>query len=167
LKERQLHTDVCSEVVFKKLFQQVGEQLFRFLFLKYRSEEIAREGMQEAFITLWENCKNVSQEKAKNYVFTVGRNRVIDILRKNKKHLSITHEDILYEDYDNDSSEGKMQRMQYILSIMPEASKEAFLMNRVQGLKYDEIAEELTISVKAVEKRMSIALQTIRKEIQK
>lgn len=145
----------------------MGEQLFQFLFLKYRSTEIAREGMQEAFITLWKNCKSVSEDKAKNYVFTVGRNRVVDILRKNKKHLSITREDDLADDRDDDGSDDKMQRMQYILSIMPEASKEAFLMNRVQGLKYDEIAKELAISVKAVEKRMSIALQTIRKEIKK
>lgn len=145
----------------------MGEQLFQFLFLKYRSTEIAREGMQEAFITLWKNCKSVSEDKAKNYVFAVGRNRVIDILRKNKKHLSITHADDLADDSDDDCSDDKMRRMQYILSIMPGASKEAFLMNRVQGLKYDEIAKELAISVKTVEKRMSIALKTIRKEIQK
>jgi len=167
LKNRKLHTDVCNEVVYKKLFQNIGEQLFQFLFLKYHNTEIAREGMQEAFITLWKNCKNVPESKAKKYVFTVGRNRVIDILRKKNRHLSITNEDYLTEEREDDLSEDKKKKMERILSIMPEASKEAFLMNRVQGLKYKEIADELEISVKAVEKRISIALQTIKKEIQK
>ncbi|MFO7702007.1 MAG: sigma-70 family RNA polymerase sigma factor [Psychroflexus maritimus] len=167
MKEKKSHPDVCNEIVYKKLFHNIGEQLFQFLFLKYQNTEIAREGMQEAFITLWKNCKNVPEAKAKNYVFTVGRNRVVDILRKKNKHLSITNEDYISEDKTEEVSDQKKQKMNYILSIMPEASKEAFLMNRVQGLKYKEIAEELEISVKAVEKRISIALETIRKEIEK
>jgi len=167
LKDKKSYQDVCNEIVYKKLFHNIGEQLFQFLFLKYQNTEIAREGMQEAFITLWKNCKNVPEAKAKNYVFTVGRNRVVDILRKKNKHLSITNEDYITEDKTEEVSDQKKQKMNYILSIMPEASKEAFLMNRVQGLKYKEIAEELEISVKAVEKRISIALETIRKEIEK
>lgn len=166
MKNIKKHTDVCDEVVFKKLFHNLGEQVFRFLFLKYQNTEIAREGMQEAFIALWNNCKNVTEDKAKNYVFTVGRNRVVDILRKKNKHLSITNEDFISDDEESNTlDEDKKQKMMQILSKMPEASKEAFLMNRVQGLKYKDIAEELNISVKAVEKRISIALQTIRKEI--
>lgn len=167
MKDKKSYQDVCNEIVYKKLFHNIGEQLFQFLFLKYQNTEIAREGMQEAFITLWKNCKNVPEAKAKNYVFTVGRNRVVDILRKKNKHLSITNEDYITEDKTEEVSDQKKQKMNYILSIMPEASKEAFLMNRVQGLKYKEIAEELEISVKAVEKRISIALETIRKEIEK
>ena len=38
-------------------------------------------------------------------------------------------------------------------------------MNRIDGKKYREIAELLDISVKAVEKRMSLALKTLREEI--
>lgn len=167
MKDKKSNQDVCNEIVYKKIFYNVGEQLFQFLFLKYQNTEIAREGMQEAFITLWKNCQNVPEAKAKNYVFTVGRNRVVDILRKKNKHLSIANEDYLTEEKEDGISEDKKQKMKYILSIMPETSKEAFLMNRVQGLKYKEIADELEISVKAVEKRISTALKTIRKEIQK
>lgn len=167
MKNIKLHHHVCDEIVYKKLFHRIGEQLFQFLFLKYQNTEMAREGMQEAFIALWKNCHNVPESKAKNYVFTVGRNRVVDILRKKNKHLSITNEAQLTEDHEEEVDDEKKRKMNYILSIMPEASKEAFLMNRVQGLKYKEIAEELEISVKAVEKRISIALQIIRKEIEK
>lgn len=162
------NNNVCDDLIFKKLFHSLGEQVFRFLLLKYQNTTIAREGMQEAFIALWKNCKDVSESKAKNYVFTVGRNRAIDIIRKDKKHLSIVKEDFIYDDEQDDvADESKSFKMKQILSKMTDASKEAFLMNRVQGLKYVEIAKELNISVKAVEKRMSIALQLIRNELKK
>ncbi len=52
-----------------------------------------------------------------------------------------------------------------VLKKMPEGSKEVFLMNRIDGLKYLEISERLAISVKAVEKRMGIAIKIIKEAI--
>lgn len=160
--------NICEDIVFRQLFQEHSERLFQFLHLKFRSKEFAQEGMQEAFIALWQNCKKVTYNKSKNYIFTVGKNKVIDILRQKNKHLSLTNEINIAED---DAEEGfndtnRTKQMEYILSQLPKASQEAFLMNRLQGLKYAEIASELNISVKAVEKRMTIALSIIREELQ-
>ena len=51
------------------------------------------------------------------------------------------------------------------LEKMPEGQRVVFLMSRNEDLKYHEIAECLNISVKAVEKRMSAALQFLRTEL--
>ena len=48
---------------------------------------------------------------------------------------------------------------------MPEKQRIVFLMSRMEELTYKEIAERLDLSVKAVEKRMSIALGELRKII--
>lgn len=164
--------DTCKEDVYKQLFMQWAESLFRFLYIKYKNEALARDAMQEAFITLWNNCKKVSPAKAKNYVFTVGRNRCIDELRQKNKHLTIPDDNNSYhqlvdENLEEERDDTKQQKIQFILSKMPSPSKEAFLMNRIQGLTYAEIAEDLDISVKAVEKRMMIALRTIKEELLK
>jgi RNA polymerase sigma-70 factor (ECF subfamily) len=45
-----------------------------------------------------------------------------------------------------------------------ETQRVAFLMHRIDGKKYAQIAEELAISVKAVEKRIHLALVELRKE---
>mgnify|MGYP000738797926 CR=1 FL=1 len=45
-----------------------------------------------------------------------------------------------------------------------ETQRVAFLMHRIDGKKYAQIADELGISIKAVEKRIQIALQELRKE---
>jgi RNA polymerase sigma-70 factor (ECF subfamily) len=46
-----------------------------------------------------------------------------------------------------------------------ETQRVAFLMHRIDGKKYSEIAEELNIGIKAVEKRIHLALLELRKEI--
>lgn len=47
-----------------------------------------------------------------------------------------------------------------------ETQRVAFLMHRIDGKKYAEIASELNISVKAVEKRIHLALIELKKEIE-
>ncbi len=59
-----------------------------------------------------------------------------------------------------------MDKLQTAISNLSEAQRTAFLMNRIDGLKYTEIAEALGISVKAVEKRIHKALVSLRKEIE-
>jgi RNA polymerase sigma-70 factor (ECF subfamily) len=158
--------NVCDEKVFKTLFEELGENLFQFLRLKYQNEALARDGMQEAFIALWKNCQNVTSAKAKNYVFTVGKNKVIDVLRQKNKHLSLVDDNKLQIEEDHAEIDADKEKlMNHILSKMPAASKDVFLLNRVQGLKYAEIADEFDISVKAVEKRMMKALKIIREEL--
>jgi RNA polymerase sigma-70 factor (ECF subfamily) len=49
---------------------------------------------------------------------------------------------------------------------LTEAQRTAFLLHRIEGKKYQEIADMLGISVKAVEKRIHGALVTLREEIE-
>jgi len=51
------------------------------------------------------------------------------------------------------------------MTNMPEKSKEAYEMNRNKGLKYQEIATVLSVSVRTVEVRISKALEFLRKEL--
>ena len=58
------------------------------------------------------------------------------------------------------------ERLKQVISELPEGQREVFLLNRINGKKYAEIAALLNISVKAVEKRMSGALQKLRSEFE-
>ena len=57
-------------------------------------------------------------------------------------------------------------KLQNAISNLTEAQRIAFLMNRIDGKKYTEIADILGITVKAVEKRIHNALISLRKEIE-
>jgi len=51
------------------------------------------------------------------------------------------------------------------LDTLPERCRRIFRLNRFEGLKYYEIAEKLSISVKTVESNMGRALRHLRKNL--
>lgn len=58
-----------------------------------------------------------------------------------------------------------IEKLRNAIANLSEAQREAFLLNRIDGKKYKEIAEILGISIKAVEKRISGALESLRQTI--
>ncbi len=161
--------DICKPETFKRLYFLYAKEVKSFLIFKYGNIEQAEDITQDAFIKLWENCKKISFSKAKSYLYTVASNAFINIKKheqvKRKHHdklsqnsSSITPEHILLE-------KEFYQKLKKVIDGLPKKQKEVFLMNRIEKLKYKEIAIKLNISVKAVEKRMHLALKVIRKEI--
>ena len=71
----------------------------------------------------------------------------------------------------NENPEFLMQESEYndklqkALANLTEPQRVAFMMNRVEGKRFKEIAELLDISTKAVEKRIYGALEKLRKDI--
>jgi RNA polymerase sigma-70 factor (ECF subfamily) len=59
------------------------------------------------------------------------------------------------------------EKLQRILSGLPEKSRTVFLMHRIDGMTYKEIAKNLQVSVKAVEKQMSKALSVLNDKLGK
>lgn len=163
------NTNICNDKTFAKVFNDYAKDLKRFLFFKYNNLESAEDVMQDAFIKLWKNCKDVPLEKAKSYLFTVANNLFLNIkkhekvVRKNNfRHLkhatNETPEFLLIE-------EEYYQKIERAINGLTAKQKEVFLMSRIEKLKYKEIAVKLNISVKAVEKRMHIALVHMREKI--
>ena len=54
------------------------------------------------------------------------------------------------------------QRLEFALEKMPKRRRDIFRMNRFQGKKYDQIANEMSLSVKTIEAEMSKALQSLK-----
>jgi len=56
-------------------------------------------------------------------------------------------------------------KLEKTIADLPKIQREVFLLNRIEKKKYKDIAEQLGISVKAVEKRMHGALLVLREKI--
>ena len=56
-------------------------------------------------------------------------------------------------------------KLDEIIKTLPQRQKEVYLLHKVEGLKYNEIAERLHISVNTIENHMSRALKTIREKL--
>ncbi|WP_411031177.1 RNA polymerase sigma factor [Spongiimicrobium sp. 3-5] len=160
--------NVCEEQVYSSLFRTNSKTVFNYIYYKYGNEEKAHDAVQEAFIKLWENCAKVSPDKAKSFVYTVANNLYLNVLKAEKVRLKYAN---TQNDISNESPEFLLEEKQYqekldkALNDLPENQRATFLLNRIDGKKYAEIAEMEGVSVKAIEKRMHLALKALREQI--
>lgn len=161
--------DVCRDEIYKKLFYEHFEALRNFLYSRYGNMERAEDLAQDSFITLWKNCKKVSIATAKSYLFSVGKNASLNVIRNQKSALKYRPKDS--DESTNISPEFELEEKEFmetltnaIESLRPK-QREAFILSRVEKHTYSEIALLLDISQKAVEKRIHLAMISLKERI--
>jgi len=160
---------VCEEKTYEILYNKYSKDLYSFMFYKYSSSDKAADSVQESFLKLWNNCNKVSFQKAKSYLFTVANNLFLN----DKAHDKVVYnfERLPHKDYDIESPEYQLEEKEFqntlekAISNLKEKQRVVFVLHRIEKKKYAEIAEMLDISVKAVEKRMGLALKELRTQI--
>lgn len=160
----------CNEGVFSFFFKNHIKPLRNYLYYKYGNKDQAEDMAQEAFIKLWQNCALVPIEKAKSFIYTVANNSSLNEIAHQKVVLQYKN-NFAGLDKTNESPESILEEKQFQTKLLKaiedlnEKQRVAFLMHRIDGKKYNEIAVELNISLKAVEKRIHLALLALRKQI--
>jgi RNA polymerase sigma-70 factor (family 1) len=164
-----LSGSVCEEKNYQRIHKEHGRSIRNFIYYKCGSLEQAEDIVQEAYIKLWENCKNIVMEKARSFLYTVAQRLFINQIRHQKVELNFikgnsstqTSEDPSYILIEKEFK----KELEKAISELPEKQREVFLMHRIDKMSYEEIATALEISVKAVEKRMHLALQVLKEKI--
>ena len=158
---------VCKEAVYAAVYQSLAPKLRSFVYYRSGSVENAGDVVQEAFLRLWENCAKVLPEQANAWLFRVADN--IFLKQKQREKVVLKYQwrqrgPALTYASPQEELEGRefQAQLEAALEALPDGAREVFLLNRMDGLKYREIAELLGISQKAVEKRMHRALVSLR-----
>ncbi|WOD42944.1 RNA polymerase sigma factor [Hwangdonia lutea] len=165
------NTKLCEETHFNTFYLEHIQHASNFAYYKCGDKDNALDLVQEAFSKIWENCSKIDFTKAKTYLFTTVNNLFLNKVKHNKVVLEYAKA-APYIDKTNESPEYLLEeeefktKLQNAIALLSEAQREVFLLNRIDGKKYREIAEMLEISQKAVEKRMSGALKILRAHIE-
>jgi RNA polymerase sigma-70 factor (family 1) len=157
---------------FDILYKKYSNRLYKFGYSIIKSQEETENLIQDVFLSLWENRNKVVKDSSiKSFLFTIAYNSAISILRKKIKesafieHLmslqEINVEPVNVELEYNDLT----KKLDEIINELPQRQKEVYMLHKVEGLKYSEIAERLNISVNTIETHMSRALKTIREKL--
>ena len=162
--------NLCQDPVFEVFYKSHLQSATNFAYYKCGDKDNALDLVQEGFSKLWENCFKLELTKAKTYLFTTINNLFLNKVKHAKVVLAYAN-DQPYLDRNNQSPDYVLEEKQFkakllnAIAALTEAQREVFLLNRIDGKKYREIADDLNISQKAVEKRMSSALKTLRTKI--
>ena len=162
-------TEVVKEV-FKKCFDLWFDELRNYIAYRCCDEALATDIVQEAFMKVWEKKLEFQGEnQMRGLLYKIALDLWITQYRKQqsekkyrlslswKKSYNQTEELLYYEEL-----KGKYEQA---LSNLPDKRRQVFLMSRMEGLTYQEIADRLELTVKAVEKRMKLALEELRKTL--
>lgn len=159
--------NVCQEPTYRELFYAHARHVRNFLCYKGATTTEADDLAQEAFLRLWRDCAKVPFEKVKGYLFAVAGNLFLDEKKHEQVVLRFQRQAAPVEateetpHFDLESKE-LQDRLEQAIAQLPENQRIVFLMNRMDKMKYAEIAAYLDLSVKAVEKRMHLALVELR-----
>jgi RNA polymerase sigma-70 factor (ECF subfamily) len=168
---KEIRENICDSIIFERLYKDNAELLRNFLYYKFGNLENAEDISQNSFIKLWENCKKISPDKAKSFLFKTAINLSLNEIKHQKVVLKFNNN--ASERSQNETPEYKMienefqVKLENAIASLTDKQREVFLLNRIEKVKYSDIAEMLNISVKAVEKRMHAALLIMRKKIGK
>lgn len=170
LSGRTISAAVLDQAGFEQLFDAYCDELRHYIYYRSGDAEVAEDIVQDAFLKVWEIRTTVKVETARALLYTIASNLYANRYKRQK--LKLKFEQTITEDRTFESPEFEMElkefdnKLQQVLAGMNEKSRLVFLMNRIDQMTYNEIAKNLDISVKAVEKRMKKALEHIHDKIE-
>ena len=137
--------------------------------LKYVGDLDEAKGLvHEVFVSVWEKFDSLPADVNYNsYLYTAVRNRSLNYIRDKKKNVMLENvgEHELAESGDPLVASELETEIEMAIQSLPEKCREVFELNRVEGLKYAQIADKMNISIKTVEAQMSKALSVLREHL--
>ena len=160
---------VCDEKVFSTIYRRFSKDVHDYLYYKFGNQININDISQDVFIKLWDNCKLVSIDKARAFLFRVAKNMTLNELKHQK--VILNYKAVAPKNYTIETPEFLFEEKQFLikyqkaLSKLTEEQRIVFSLGKIEGKKHKEIAEMLEITQKVVEYRIYTAFEIIKGEI--
>ena len=163
---------IDNEVIFEQLYKKYFRELHAYAFSLLKDWDVAEEIVQTIFLKLLEKNEVVQiRTSIKSYLYKSVYHSSLNYIRGQKVQLKYQHTTTYSTTDHTDDADQKLsmreleRRLQNALSKLPEKCRAIFHLSRFEELKYQEIANQLNISIKTVETHMGKALRILRKEM--
>ena len=148
---------------FKILYYRYFQKLIRFAYYRLHSIEPARDLVQDLFFKIWTGRERLNPQKSiQAYLYKSLSNLIINHQKLGVSKTS-SLADIDERKIKAEEEQANVIDIQNAIERLPEKFRTVFILSRVEGYKYSEIAEICNISVKAVEKRMTKVFVLLKK----
>jgi len=160
-----------------RAIQQYSQRLFQFIRGKVPTNADAEDILQDVWYQFSRVIDTEPIEQASGWLFKVARNRITDTYRKKKNEAL---EDYAYEDEegdmlfkeillaDNHTPETAMWREIFweelfaALEELPEAQRNVFIWNEIEGQTFQEISDNTGVNIKTLISRKGYAVKFLR-----
>ncbi len=157
---------------FEQMFRTYYEPLCRYANTLLKDSDEAEEVTQGLFLSIWEKREDLEITLSlKAYLYRAVHNHCLNRI----KHFGVRETHRAYSlHFQTDSHDSVTEaiygselekRIERAVSKLPEQCQVVFRMSRFEELKYQEIADQLGLSIKTIENQIGKALKIMRKEL--
>jgi len=165
---------------FEEIYTLYYPKLVRFSREYVSSIEDAENIVQDVFFILWQQRENIDELRNVNaYLFRLTKNKCIDFLRHKirigdlhcslqdveEKELQFKMYSIEQFDEQSLSNEDIETMINKAIDTLPPKCREIFMLSRLDGMKYQEIADQLKLSTNTISNQIAIALKKLKIEL--
>jgi len=161
-----------DEAAYERTFRFYYPRLCNYASSLLKDEEDAEEIVQTVFITIWEKREELEITLSlKSYLYRAVHNHCLNrfkhaSVKEAYREYSINYIPQSYESVTESIHADELaERIEKAIRLLPEQCQKAFRMSRFEELKYQEIADQLNISIKTVENQIGKALKILRNEL--
>jgi RNA polymerase sigma factor (sigma-70 family) len=160
------HQSTAEQATLRDLGTNFRTSLQRYFARRVRNEGEIEDLVQEVFLRLLKRGGMADMEHLHGYMFQTARSVLADHLRRRRIFRTDDH-----EEFDESAHGGlhaspedallgreRLARATALLLELPERTRVIFVLRRLEGMRYDDIALHIGVSVSAVEKHMQRAV---------
>ncbi|WP_255409411.1 RNA polymerase sigma factor [Aquimarina sp. I32.4] len=154
------------------MYEMHYNELCAYIYNLSRDKQLAEDIVQNVMLKIWKNRKSLRiTTSMKSYLYKSCYYELLDSYKRNKKELNYIEQikkDALelFVEEDNDFVKNRIIKVREEIEKLPPKCKEVFVLNKLQGFKYKEVAEQLNVSIKTVEAQMYKAMTRIKKSLE-
>lgn len=169
IEDLNLHLIKGDLSALKQLYESHWKRVFNVAYGLLKSKEDAEELVQDVFLKLWDYRSDVSPHlPIEGLLFTIAKRETFNRLRKKASNFTFIEVDE-YQLWDNYTEHQLAQNELVALSEnaiqnLPPKRRHIFNLRLQQGMTNKEIADNLGVSVKFVERQISIARRSLQEQ---
>lgn len=157
---------------FQEIYHQHFNGLANYAYSVLKDKDAAKDVVQDVFLDLWNKRETLSiKTSLEAYLVRAVKFKSIDFIRKDKTKqqyvANMTPSNVPHTETDSDDgqTEDRKKQLSYAIAQLPTKCRQVFLLSRINGYTYKEIAAEMDISTKTVENQISRALKLLRQKL--
>jgi len=174
MEQKQIQIDLLvqqaqqgDQTAFGMIYDQLIDQIYRYIYFKTPSVEVAEDLTEDVFFKVWTKLKKYKKRGVpfSSWVFRIAHNEVVDFYRKNKEILELdeTWQDHKTENAPENFIEKQLiqKEVQIALRDLPENQAQAIILKYINDLSNQEISETMNKSETAVRILLSRGLNKL------
>lgn len=153
-----------DEAAFRALFHHYVPKLHPIIFKIVRSETVVKDVIQDVFLALWKDRGKLPEIVEPSYwiyriAYNLSYSQVKEQIKTRKSLSAVPVQE--WSEVLPDNSE-RIDVIQHAIKLLPEQSQRIFRMNKENGQKISEIANELDIAPQSVKNSLHRSVKQIR-----